>query len=166
MMIFKKIILALSALCFLGGVVGCTQKPNEPLPDPAANVLGTYLFDKTEYKILLAKYGENDQQYTFVFSPLDGSSAVGTYVSIGVKKHFDGTEFNVTDVFHNDEYSFVYEDPIYFYSEYRKLLAGTIYVKHNGSGDNFTIRVNVTLGDGKLFSIDYKGDIAPTASVD
>lgn len=161
----KKILWAFCLLCLAGGAVACSEDKDEPIPVNPAKVLGTYTFNDTNYEVLLAKYAENEDSYTFIFSPLDGTTSVSTYVAIGVKKYFDGKEFNVVDVFHNDEYSFIYEDPIYFYSEYRKLQGGTMYVKRNGAGDNFTIKVDVVLADGKVFKIDFKGDLTPPASI-
>lgn len=154
---------AFCLLCLAGGAAACSEDNNEPTPVNPAKVLGTYTFNDTNYEVLLARYAETETNYTFVFSPLDRTTSVSTYASIGVKKYFDGTELNVLDVFHNDDYSFIYEDPIYFYSEYRKPQGGTILVKRNGTGNNFTVKVDIVLADGKIFKIDFKGDLTPPA---
>ena len=54
-----------------------------------------------------------------------------------------------------------YEDPIKYYSEYRKLKEGTICIKRlGGSEDTFDIKADVTLPDGVDFRFEYHGKIA------
>ena len=54
-------------------------------------------------------------------------------------------------------YYFIYEDPVMYYSVYRKLLSGTMMIDR--TGDVFDINVSVVLPDGKDFSFEYHGQI-------
>ena len=63
-------------------------------------------------------------------------------------------EIDVDKAWHNDDYYFIYEDPIMYYSQYRHLQSGKIMVKSLGEG-NFQVRVDIVLPDGKTFRFEY-----------
>lgn len=143
----------------------CSNDP-DPGPGPAERVqpIGTYELDGTSYEILTGKYESTETTWFVLFSPLAPEAEQHTtYVMIGLAKELQGMQVDVRKFYHNDDYYFLYEDPVYYYSQFRALQDGTIFFKKNGS-DNFTIRANVVLPDGKPFSIDFTGDLRPAAS--
>ena len=148
------------AVLLLGGLLclpACSKSEegndtNESLP-----VLGVYEFDGTQYNIVRAESSSDDYYLTFVFSPLAPTAELTTYVAFGVRHHWVGSEVNIEDVDHNDDYVFMYEDPIWCYSNYRRPLGGTFTVEENGN-NVYTVKIDFTLPDGKPFHIDFTGD--------
>ena len=84
-----------------------------------------------------------------------------TYIVMGINAALEGETINVGTAWNNDDYYFQYEDPVYYYSVYRKLQSGTIRIERSGSSkDTFDISVDVVLPDGTDFSFEYQGQIA------
>lgn len=66
-----------------------------------------------------------------------------------------GEEINVDTAWHNDDYYFRYEDPVMYYSEYRKLKSGTICIKKASNAKNiFSLKADIILPDGKDFKVE------------
>lgn len=158
------------ALCCLAALAagGCDdndevpaepQQPEIPveLPEP----IGSYLFDGEEIDLLYGMAEESDTYYRFVFSPLDGSTALTTWFSFALAKTFAGTEVDVSRIYHNDDYIFIYEDPVRFYSYYRQLQGGTAYVAKEGV--NYVVRLDIRLADGTPFALDFTGELPVAA---
>ena len=64
---------------------------------------------------------------------------------------------DASSLYHNDQYVFIYEDPIYYYSQYKKV-TGTFYVQRN-SETNVTVKLNLRLHDGVRFKEEVTADL-------
>ena len=153
---FTALVTAALTLSATAALTGCDRNDNAET-EPAAEVLGTYDLDGTTYEILTTRCVNDGSYLMFTFSPLPPSAEMTTYVAFGIRTYWIDSEESVTDVSHNDDYIFMYEDPLRFYSQYRRPLDGTFFVGNNG-GNNYTVRVDFTLPDGKPFHIDFTGD--------
>lgn len=120
-------------------------------------VLGTYEFNGDEYEIISTRHSNDGTYLMFSFTPLPPYAEMTTYAAFGIRLYWLDKEVDIHEVDHNDDYIFVYEDPIRYYSQYRRLADGTFFVGHNGD-DNYTLRLDVTLPDGIPFRMDYTGD--------
>ena len=130
-------------------------------PVTEAPLIGKYTYDGKEYPVYTAVYSEDESNIMIVISPLQGDTALSTYAMIGIKSSHEGKTIDVAASWHNDDYYFRYEDPLKYYSEYRKLTSGSIMVKrHNNDGDTFDVIVDVILPDGVGFNFEYSGPIA------
>ena len=136
-------------------------------------ILGTYWFNGEFYNILTAGFTEtykgsdSEGYYTFLFSPLSSDKKISTYMLISIRKYWgDGGTYEVggLDLDHNDDYIIIYEDPVHYYSQYRKPQSGVfrITVPEDRSGD-FVIYADVSLADGTPLKIDYTGKLMPLA---
>ena len=139
-------------------IPGVPEVPQEPYPDPIC----TYAFDGQEHGLYTALYHEDDTAYYFMFSPFsyERGEALTTYFYFVLIKELAGLKWDVNDLYHNSFYYFTYEDPVRFYSQYRELQGGTMFVKSNG-GSNFTVTLDIALADGTPLSLDYTGEFAP-----
>lgn len=147
----------------LGGVLclpACTTDDDGGTV-PAPTVLGTYEFDGEQYDILSVKAVNDGFYQMFSFSPLTASEQLTTYVVFGIRLYWLDREIDIQDVGHNDDYIFIYEDPVRCYSQYRRPLDGIFFVEQN-SDTNYTVRIDFTLPDGTPFKMDFTGDF-PTA---
>lgn len=152
-------------------LTACGEDDNPPpktWPDP----IGSYSFDGEEYPIYYLAFSQDNSSEggycSFLFSPIDQSEGpvkLTTYFLFSIQNFFVGKgELNVNELYHNDSYVFAYEDPVHFYSQYRKLQGGTVGVDLSGDG---TIRLrlkDLRLNDGKPFSCEFEG--MPTATVE
>lgn len=164
----RRIIRILLGASLLAGAVSCSDDKDSPVQEGPGPVeqpepIGSYSFDGEDYDLFYAAFAEDEYDYYFVFSPLDGTSTLTTYVAIGLKKSLAEKEMDVTYIYHNDDYTFIFEDPVRLYSQYRQLHAGTIYVERNAQ-NNFTVKADVELYDGTPFRIDFKGEFTVPSS--
>lgn len=153
----KPFVLLVIAVLMLGSLIGfpaCSPQDAETL---SPTVLGTYELDGDSYDILSAKSSNDGSYLMFSFSPLAPSSQMTTYAVFGVRLYWLDKEIDIEDVDHNDDYIFMYEDPVRCYSQYRRPLSGNFYVGHNGDG-SYTLRVDLVLPDGTPFKLDFTGD--------
>ena len=160
MKIFRKLavvaVAALAAAAFAAcGDDNSTVEP-QPLP-PVEPVIGQYTFDGKVYDIRHATVFFDGTSYAFVFSPLpDGGRS--TYLAVSLVEYFMGQTLDVKKIYHNDDYSLVYEDPVRYYSRFRSLQSGTMYIAKN-SENNFTVNLDVRLNDGTPLSMEFTGDL-------
>lgn len=145
----------LAMLCGAAGLTGCSSDDDEPAPAPTE--LGTYRFDGVSYDILSVRSSNDGSYLMFSFSPLAASAPMTTYVAFGIRLYWLGSEVDISTVSHNDDYIFIYEDPVHYYSQYRRPLEGSYFVGENGE-NNYTVRIRFTLPDGKPFEMDFTGD--------
>lgn len=147
-----------TAALLLGGIIclpACStddDNGNKSYP-----VLGTYELDGEEYEIVSRRYSNDGTYMMFSFTPLPPHVEMTTYAAFGIRLYWLNKEVNIHDVYHNDDYIFVYEDPVRYYSQYRRLTDGTFHVKQN-SESNFTVKLDLILPDGIPFKMDYTGD--------
>lgn len=139
----------------------CSTDNGQPESYP---VLGTYELDGQEYEIISTRYSNDGSYIMFAFTPLPPYAEMTTYVAFGIRTYWLDSEVNVHDVSHNDDYIFVYEDPIRYYSQYRRPVDGTFFVGSNRE-NNYTVRIDFTLPDGLPFRMDYTGDFQPSAGI-
>lgn len=144
-----KIILFLSL--FLN--FGC-EKPHDPdgegttAPEPQ----NTYLYDGKEYPVNSIIAVADESQIFLKVSPIEDADKQTTYAIFGINVSLDGREIDVENAWHNDDYYFVYEDPLMYYSQYRKLTSGKIFIKRYGDEpQDYEVLVDVILPDGKSF---------------
>ena len=126
----------------------------------AGEPIGCYFFDGEEYPIYSAGYTANDAYLSFIFSPLR-QRPFTTSLAFALATPFIGKECDVMNIWHNDDYMLVYEDPVHYYSYYRALKSGTLFVERNG--EEFVVRIDVKLADGTPLKLDYSGPLAPAS---
>lgn len=156
----RRLFILLGMGLLLGGAAclsGCSSDDESSEPVAAPTVLGTYEFDGVQYEILSVKCSNDGSYLMFSFSPLPASAPMTTYAAFGIRLYWLGEEVDIQTVNHNDDYIFIYEDPVRYYSQYRRPLSGSYFVQDNGEG-NYTVRVDLTLPDGKPFKMDFTGD--------
>ncbi len=156
----KKFAAMMLAAVAAAGIVACekdSDSPQTPEPDPQPAVIGTYTFGDTEYDIRFASVYDDGYNCSFIFSPLS-ERPLTTYLAVALGNYFMGSEVDVTQIYHNDDYSFVYEDPLHFYSRFRALRSGTMLIKRNND-DNYTVNVDVLLADGTPVRMNFTGDV-------
>lgn len=133
-----------------GGLEGGTDiQPAEPI--------GAYIFDGEEFPVWSMDYVADETGVMIRISPLSEDKKQTTYAVVGVNATLVGKELDIENAWNNDEYYFIYEDPVMYYSVYRKLQSGTMMIDR--TGDVFDINVSVVLPDGKDFSFEYHGQI-------
>lgn len=139
------------------------QKADNNVPsgnETQTEAIGTYVFDGKECPIHSAVYASNEISLMVRISPLAKPiEEQTTYAIIGINTALEGKDINVETAWNNDDYYFLYEDPVRYYSVYRKLQSGTIRIQRAGK-DTFDISVDVVLPDGTDFSFEYQGQIA------
>lgn len=120
----------------------------------------SYIYGDKEYPITSAYYYMDDDYMFFVFSPVESGKERTTYMDFGLYRSFEGKVVDVTHYYHNDDYYFIYEDPLHFYPQTAPLREGTIYVNRNAEeADSFTVKIDVVLADGTPLSMDYDGPL-------
>ena len=155
----KKLINIAVASLLLGCMFSCQKVDEEPT---AAEPIGTYVFKGKECPVHSAIYASNNVSIMIRISPLlEPIEDQTTYIVMGINTALEGETIDVETAWNNDDYYFRYEDPVYYYSVYRKLQSGTIRIDRIGaSKDTFDISVDVVLPDGTDFSFEYQGQIA------
>lgn len=175
-------IMSMCAVVLLSAVVSCERRlpdvnPGGPdSPDDSSAVtpadtlesLGTYVFGADTCDIHVLRLEENESYVYLFISPLAPGGELSTYAVFGLRRYWcDGEEHDVNDVLnpldHNDDYYFVYEDPVYFYSQYRAFQEGTVRMSVS---EDWMVRLSleVLLIDGTPFSIEISRTVPPEGS--
>ena len=138
----KKILLKYLNLFALSGLllafVGCSDDNDSVTPGPDVEEMpsiGTYSFRGEANKIVTGD----------------------TYFVFSLHLYWEGQVVDASSLYHNDQYVFIYEDPIYYYSQYKKV-TGTFYVQRN-SETNVTVKLNLRLHDGVRFKTEVTADL-------
>ena len=144
----KKILLKYLNLYVLSGLLlvgfaGCSDdKDNDPVnPGPDVEELPS-----------IGGY------FTCIFSPekiQDGKTS--TYFLFSLGMYWEGQVVDASTLYQNDQYFFIYEDPFYYYSQYKRV-TGTFYVKRNND-ENVTVKLNLRLHDGVRFKAEVTADL-------
>lgn len=145
-------ILMLTALMF--AFVGCEQGGTDGGDENLAPY-GYYTIGEQEVAVKSCVTTEGSQLLLKI-SPLDNIMEATTYAVVGVHTSLLGERLDVERRFHNDDYLFVYEDPVSYYSHLRPLQSGTILMKRSTSG-NISVEVDVKLYDGTPFRYAVEG---------
>lgn len=118
---------------------------------------GTYLYDGREYPVYSISCVADSEQIYFKISPIEDPQSQTTYAVIGINAVLEGMEIDVARAWHNDDYYFIYEDPVMYYSQYRKLTSGTIFIKRHGDlPEDYQVLADIVLPDDKKFHFEHK----------
>ena len=128
-----------------------TPQQEQPVVEPP---ICTYEYDGKEYPVYSVAFTADETQIFVKISPFKEDRPQTTYAVIGINASLEGIEIDVDKARHNDDYYFIYEDPLMYYSQYRQLQSGKIMLKSLGEGD-FQILADVVLPDGKTFRFEY-----------
>ena len=151
---FKYLITALSALIVL---LACEKPEDSQTQDPPQQEeqkIGTYKYDGKEYPVYSMSVSADESQIFVRISPFKEGEKQTTYAVLGVNTSLQGTVIDVENACHNDDYYFVYEDPVMYYSQYRQLQSGTMMIRK--VGESVEVKADLILPDGKNFTFDYK----------
>lgn len=140
------------------------EKPETPQPDeptvenPTVEIpLSTYIYDGREYPVFSVVELSSDSQILIRISPFKKDEKQTTYAVIGINASLEDMEIDVSTAWHNDDYYFIYETPLMYYSQFRGLRSGKIRISRLGTG--YDILADVVLADGKGFTFKYKGQL-------
>lgn len=123
----------------------------------ADEVIGTYEYDGKSNPVKSVSCVADDVQIYFKLSPIADPEPQTTYAVVGINAALEGVEIDVARAWHNDDYYFIYEDPVMYYSQYRKLTSGTIFImRHGDLPEDYEIFVDIVLPDGKKFHFEQK----------
>ena len=127
------------------------QEEQQPVVEPP---ICTYEYDGKEYPVYSVLFAADESQIMVKISPFKEDQPQTTYAVIGINSALEGVEIDVDLAWHNDDYYFIYEDPVMCYSQYRHLSSGTILIKKTGE-DAYRVVADVVLPDGKTFKFEY-----------
>ena len=155
----KYIIMAAVALMAL---YGCEkpetpQVPDTPVEDQQPEIdppICTYEYDGKECPVYSMVFAADDSQIMVKISPFKEGQPQTTYAVIGINSALAGVKIDVDMAWHNDDYYFIYEDPLMYYSQYRHLQSGVIMVEKNADG-TYKVIADVVLPDGKTFKFEH-----------
>lgn len=158
---FKLFALAGCLLAF----AGCDNddddgQPTPPAPDVEETLgIGTYSFRGEPNKIVSGVAFLEGDYLTCIFSPenLEEGKA-DTYFMFSLHTYWEGQVVDASTLYHNDQYVFIYEDPIYYYSQY-KSVTGTLYMKRNSGDKSVTVKLNLRLYNGVRFKAEATVDL-------
>lgn len=143
--IYNFLLLAMLSLAF----VGCESGNEQGEDNTPTTPYGYYTIGEEEIAVRSITTAEGPQ-FLLKISPLDDALTATTYAVIGIHTELLGEEIDVERRFHNDDYLFVYEDPVSYYSHLRPLQSGTILLSRSASG-KVSVEVDVRLYDGTPF---------------
>ena len=150
---FKYLITALSALIVL---LACEKPEDSQTQDPQQQEeqkIGTYKYDGKEYPVYSMSVSADESQIFVRISPFKEGEKQTTYAVIGINSSLQGTVIDVENAWHNDDYYFVYEDPVVYYSQYRQLQSGTMMIRK--VGESVEVKADLILPDWKKFAFEY-----------
>ena len=161
----KKILLKYLNLFALSGLllafVGCSDDNDSVTPGPGVEEvpsIGTYSFRGVANNIVSGVASVDGDYLTCVLSPekMEEGKA-DTYFVFSLHLYWEGQVVDASSLYHNDQYVFICKDPIYYYSQYKKV-TGTFYVQRN-SETNVTVKLNLRLHDGVRFKTEVTADL-------
>lgn len=120
--------------------------------------IGTYTFNGEEYPVNSMTEVADENVIAIMISPQKDVEKKSTYAVIGINAALEGKEIDIEKAWHNDDYYFIYEDPLRYYSQYRKLTSGTLTIRR--SGDRLTVSADLILPDGTDFQFHCSGKTA------
>ena len=127
------------------------QDQQQPVVEPP---ICTYEYDGKEYPVYSVVWSVDESQIMVKISPFKEDQPQTTYAVIGINSALAGVEIDVDMAWHNDDYYFIYEDPLMYYSQYRHLQSGVIMVEKTAEG-GYKVLADVILPDGKTFKFEY-----------
>lgn len=142
----------LLATCIFA-LVGCEQ--SESSDEGRTPLYGYYYLGEESVEVKSIMTADGDQ-FLLKISPLEDALSATTYAIIGVNTNLLGKTLDVEYRFHNDDYIFVYEDPVRYFSHLRPLQSGEITINRSDAGI-VDIAVDVRLYDGTPFRYSAEG---------
>ena len=127
------------------------QEEQQPVVEPP---ICTYEYDGKEYPVYSVAWSDDESQIMIKISPFKEDQPQTTYAVIGINSALAGVEIDVDMAWHNDDYYFIYEDPLMYYSQYRHLQSGVIMVEKCADG-TYKVLADIVLPDGKTFKFEY-----------
>ena len=127
------------------------QEEQQPVVEPP---ICTYEYDGKEYPVYSVVWSADESQIMVKISPFKEGQPQTTYAVIGINSALAGVEIDVDMAWHNDDYYFIYEDPLMYYSQYRHLQSGVIMVEKCADG-TYKVIADIVLPDGKIFKFAY-----------
>lgn len=157
----QKFCNVLAAVILAMAAAGCEkpETPQEQIP-PQMEVeepICTYVYDGVEYPVHSITSVDNGAQIIVKISPLKDGEKQTTYAVIGINSVLEGQTIDVGRAWSNDDYYFIYESPLMYYSQYRVLQSGHIMIKRLSAGPEYDIFADVELPDGRNFKFEYAG---------
>lgn len=145
-------------LCFIatGMVLSCEKAESTNSGNKETEPLGTYIYNGEEYPVYSAAQSAIGNSIVIRISPISEGKQT-TYAIIGINSSLEGKTIDVGTAWNNDDYYFIYEDPLKYYSQYRRLKSGSIMIKQ--SGETFRILADIILPDDTDFRFEYNGSI-------
>jgi len=150
----QKAFILWAAAALIVAMVGCNGNHTEepPTPEPAPSY-GHYLFDNNSIGVRSYVIAE-DSHLWLKLSPLEEVVSATTYAIVGAHTEWLGRDIDVASRYHNDDYIFIYEDPVCYYAPTRPLQSGTIKLEKTPEG-NLNVLVDVVLYDGTPFFYEF-----------
>ena len=127
------------------------HEEQQPVVEPP---ICTFEYDGKEYPVYSVVWSADESQIMVKISPFKEDQPQTTYAVIGINSALAGVEIDVDMAWHNDDYYFIYEDPLMYYSQYRHLQSGVIIVEKNAEGV-YKVLADIVLPDGKTFKFEY-----------
>ena len=127
------------------------QEEQTPVVEPS---ICTYEYGGKEYPVYSVVWSADESQIMVKISPFKEDQPQTTYAVIGINSALAGVEIDVDMAWHNDDYYFIYEDPLMYYSQYRHLQSGVIMVEKNAEV-GYKVLADIVLPDGKTFKFEY-----------
>ena len=149
------------AVLVLTAVSACQKPETPPVSDDPQDdqqtveqLLGTYKYDGKEDPVYSMAVSADESQIIVKISPFKEGENQTTYAVVGINTALQGTVIDVEKAWHNDDYYFIYEDPLVYYSQYRQLQSGTMMIRK--VGESVEVKADLILPDGKKFAFEYK----------
>lgn len=158
----KKFSNVLVAFAFvLVALSGCEKPQNQDPPQQdkpqVEDPICTYIYDDEEYPVYSITSVDNGSQIVVKISPIKEPDDQTTYAVIGINSSLEGKSIDVGRAWSNDDYYFIYETPIMYYSQYRSLQSGEIMIRRLSDDAEYEIIADIVLPDGKNFKFEYEG---------
>lgn len=119
--------------------------------------VSNYIYDGEEFPVHSITSVDNGSQIVVKISPMKNGEKQTTYAAIGINASLEGREIDVERAWSNDDYYFIYETPLMYYSQYRSLKSGTVMIRRLSVEGEYEIIADVILPDGKDFKFEYTG---------
>ena len=158
----KKYSSVLTAAAFVLLILsGCEKNRIQDSPQqddlPAEDPICTYIYDDEEYPVYSITSVDNGSQIVVKISPIKEPDDQTTYAVVGINSSLEGKSIDVGRAWSNDDYYFIYETPVMYYSQYRSLQSGEIMIRRLSDDAEYEIIADIVLPDGKNFKFEYEG---------
>lgn len=137
------------AMALMTFAMACESGEREQVPHDSR--YGEFIYDGEPYPVSEVILSDEGFVAVMLLVARGEGDLSSTYAVVGVNPELEGVSIDVERMYHNDDYYFVFESPVVFYSNYKALQSGTIMVQRQESG-SVGVELDVVLADGKSFS--------------